>query len=103
MRVVAGEEPVAEPSVAGDGGSGWSAVPVDLRHGSRQDGHWRPGLHLLSRHHKGNLIWPRLRDLPTVLGLVLAFVKWYCSSGCFPSHVWCCLVLELQCLLQYKT
>jgi hypothetical protein len=55
MRSPAGEEPVAEPAVARGGGGGWGAVPVDLRHGSRQDGHRRPVLHLLSRHHQGHL------------------------------------------------
>jgi hypothetical protein len=54
MGAVAGEEPVAEPAVAA---GGWGVVPVDLRHGSRQDGHRRPDLHLLSRHHKGNLVF----------------------------------------------
>lgn len=53
MRALAGEEPVAEPAVARGGGRG--AVPVDLRHGSRQDGHRRPVLYLLSRHHQGHL------------------------------------------------
>lgn len=51
---VAGEEPVAEPPVAGVGG--WGAVPVDLRHRSCEDGYRSPGLHLLSRHHQGSLI-----------------------------------------------
>lgn len=50
MRSLAGEEPVAEPAVARVGGQG--AVSVDLRHGSRQDGHERPVLHLLPRHTK---------------------------------------------------
>lgn len=52
MRSLAGEEPVAEPAVARGGGQG--AVSVDLRHGSRQDGHGRPVLHLLPRHHQGH-------------------------------------------------
>lgn len=56
---LAGEELVTEPAVAGGGGGG--AVPVDIRHGSRQDGHRRAGLHLLPRHHQGNnLVWSRL-------------------------------------------
>jgi hypothetical protein len=69
MRALAGEEPVAEPAVArggGGGGGGGGAVPVDLRHGSRQDGHRRPVLHLLSRHNQGHLT--RSRSSPETVG-----------------------------------
>ena len=69
MGSLAGEEPVAEPAVAGGargGGGGGGAVPFDLRHGSRQDGHRRAGLHLLPRHHQGNLVWSRLPNREVV-------------------------------------
>jgi hypothetical protein len=66
MRALAGEEPVAEPAVAGGGGGGGGAVLIDLRHGSRQDGHRRPVLHLLSRHNQGHLT--RSRSSPETVG-----------------------------------
>lgn len=64
MGTRAGEEPVADPAVAAGGGGG--AVPVDLRHGSRQDGHRRAGIHLLPRHHQGILVWSWLPNREVV-------------------------------------